>query len=351
MSLFKCTRKGCGKEYSEEKNVDNACQFHAGAPVFHEGLKGWSCCKKRVSDFDEFLQIPGCTYGKHSNEKPVEPVKQQPETTTPQATSVKDGVEVYGEQKPKVVDAQPKAPAVEPAGPIEKVDDNKKEVEEVLEEDDETIPVKVGTTCKRRGCGVEYKDNETSRNNGSESTCRYHPGAPVFHEGSKGWSCCSRKVLEFEEFLKIKGCKEGKHLFVGSKKEGEQEELVDCRIDWYQTQTNVIISIFAKNKEDSQIKFTSRSIDVNIKMKDNKRYKKQLPLFHLIDPDTSKFTVLSTKVEINLKKTNGISWAALEPTKDVKTWTTFGVQTGGTTGTVGSKEMHYSADSPLHLKD
>ncbi|CAO3625890.1 unnamed protein product [Cunninghamella echinulata] len=336
---LKCTRQGCGKEYNEDNNVDNGCQFHAGAPVFHEGLKGWSCCKKRVSDFDEFLQIPGCTYGKHSNEKAVqpEPVKQQQTTTTaPQATSVKDGVEVYGEQKATATTVDNKSKA-----PIEKKEVEEEKKIEVEEDDDESIPVKVGTTCKRRGCGVEYKDNETSRNNGSESLCRYHPGVPIFHEGSKGWSCCSRKVLEFEEFLKIKGCKEGKHLFVGSsKKDGEQqEELVDCRIDWYQTQTNVIISIFAKNKQDSQIKFSTRSIDVDIKMKDNKRFKKQLPLFHLIDPDTSKFTVLSTKVEINLVKTNGVSWAALEPTKDVKTWTTFGVKTGGTGGTVGSKEV------------
>lgn len=69
--------------------------------------------------------------------------------------------------------------------------------------------------------------------------------------------------------------------------------------------------------------------------------------------DASKFTALSTKVEINLKKTSGISWADLEPT-EVKTWTTFGVGNGTgspTGGTVGSKVMYYNADSPLdHMK-
>lgn len=33
----------------------------------------------------------------------------------------------------------------------------------------------------------------------------------------KGWTCCSRKVLEFEEFLKIPGCKKGKHRFTDVK--------------------------------------------------------------------------------------------------------------------------------------
>lgn len=46
-----------------------------------------------------------------------------------------------------------------------------------------------------------------------------------------------------------------------------------------------------------------------------------------------------------MKKTSGISWASLEPSDTIKTWTTFGVM--GTGGTVGSKEMYYNADSPL----
>ena len=48
----------------------------------------------------------------------------------------------------------------------------------------------------------------------------YHPGAPLFHEGSKGYTCCKRRVLEFDEFMKIEGCKtKDKHLFVGSGKQ------------------------------------------------------------------------------------------------------------------------------------
>ncbi|KAI9015816.1 HSP20-like chaperone [Phycomyces nitens] len=337
----KCTRKGCGKEFKEEDNKENCCQFHSGTPVFHEGLKGWSCCSKRVTDFDDFMNMPGCTFGSHSTEAPVV-AEAAPKESSPAATQVtKDGVEVYGAPKAETKKETPAAAL----SVSEKVEEVKKV--EVEEDDDESIPVPEGKTCKRRGCGVSYKGDSVSRGNGAEAVCCYHPGAPVFHEGSKGWSCCPRKVLEFDEFLKLKGCKQGKHLFVGSNK--SEEELVDCRTDWYQTPTHVMLSIFAKNKLDTKVTFNKDSVDIDVKMKDNKRYKKHLDLFHTIDIDQSKFSVLSTKLELNMKKTGGVSWAALEPTSDVTSWTTFGVSGGG--GTVGAKEMQYTDDSPLNLSN
>lgn len=67
----------------------------------------------------------------------------------------------------------------------------------------------------------------------------------MFHEGSKGYLCCKPRVLEFDQFLKIAGCKTGKHLFVGSKR-ADEEELVDCRVDHYQTPMEVHVSAYAK---------------------------------------------------------------------------------------------------------
>ncbi|CDS14189.1 hypothetical protein LRAMOSA06359 [Lichtheimia ramosa] len=339
--MVKCTHKGCNQDFSEQDNKDNACQFHPGAPVFHEGLKGWSCCDKRVTDFDEFLNIPGCTFGRHTTEKPVEEKKPEADsaTTTTTATSVtKDGVEVYGNQS--------NAPPASMSPAVPKEEPKKKTVEEIVEEDDdESVPVPANATCKRKGCGVQYKDDATSRGQGAEAKCVYHPGAPVFHEGSKGWSCCRRRVLEFDEFLKIPGCKEGKHLFVG--RQNQKEQLVDCRTDWYQTQTHIILSVFAKNKLDTKVTFEQQSLSIDIKMKNNERYQKTIPLFHTIDPEQSKYNALTTKVEISMKKTSGVSWATLEPS-DAKSWTTFGVTGGG--GSVGAKEMMYTSDSPLHLK-
>lgn len=159
------------------------------------------------------MAIPGCTFGCHTTEKPEEPAttSQSQKTTTDGPTQVtKDGVEVYGS---KAVEQQ--TPVAQPTKEPEVVETKQEEEEE----DDESVPVQPGTICKRRGCGVAYKDDATSRGDGPEAKCTYHPGAPVFHEGSKGWSCCKRRVLEFDEFLKIAGCKEGKHLFVGRQKE------------------------------------------------------------------------------------------------------------------------------------
>ena len=58
-----------GKTFAEAENGPHACTFHPGGPVFHEGLKGWSCCKKRVVDFEEFMAIEGCATGKESGER------------------------------------------------------------------------------------------------------------------------------------------------------------------------------------------------------------------------------------------------------------------------------------------
>lgn len=39
-------------------------------------------------------------------------------------------------------------------------------------------------------------------------------GRFLFFFLAQGYFCCKRRVLEFEEFLKIEGCAEGRHLFV-----------------------------------------------------------------------------------------------------------------------------------------
>lgn len=64
---FKCMRKGCLKEFSEEDNkVENCCKHHSGEPIFHDLKKYWSCCKKETWDWDEFMKLPTCAQGQHS---------------------------------------------------------------------------------------------------------------------------------------------------------------------------------------------------------------------------------------------------------------------------------------------
>uniref|UniRef100_A0A8C3CXX4 CHORD domain-containing protein n=1 Tax=Cairina moschata TaxID=8855 RepID=A0A8C3CXX4_CAIMO len=72
-----CYNKGCGQRFDPEHNAEDSCLYHPGVPIFHDALKGWSCCKKRTTDFSEFLSIQGCTKGFHSKEKPPEPLQEE----------------------------------------------------------------------------------------------------------------------------------------------------------------------------------------------------------------------------------------------------------------------------------
>jgi hypothetical protein len=50
----------------------------------------------------------------------------------------------------------------------------------VIEEDDDpSMPVKAGTTCRRKGCDVVYESDEVNRiGDGAGTVCTYH-SAPV----------------------------------------------------------------------------------------------------------------------------------------------------------------------------
>lgn len=94
------------------------------------------------------------------------------------------------------------------------------------ESDDPSLEIPANVTCRRKACGVSY-DASISRD---DEKCVHHPGQPIFHEGSKGWSCCKKRVLEFDEFLKIPGCSEKKrHLFVGKGKPAGEEKVESVR--------------------------------------------------------------------------------------------------------------------------
>ena len=47
-----CLHRGCSHRYEgarerEGRGGESVCVYHPGVPLFHEGLKGWTCCKKR----------------------------------------------------------------------------------------------------------------------------------------------------------------------------------------------------------------------------------------------------------------------------------------------------------------
>lgn len=306
--------------------------------MFHEGLKSWSCCSdvnKPELSFDEFMKIQGCQTGVHIEEapKPPKPVAKESASPSFQAVQKRETtasgpatVETFssGASTPKL--SKPTLPP--PPPPVE-------------EEDDLTITPEPGKKCRNKGCNAEFINNEESRlQDGENSTCVYHPSQPIFHEGSKGYLCCKRRVLEFDEFLKITGCKTGKHVFVPKKTAEQAETVTTCRIDHYQTPKNVCVSVFAKktDKERSSVTFDENHVYLDLFFQDSKRFERTLTLFGPIIPTESNFSILGTKVELNLVKKDNRSWNLLEQSNyDLGGFNlTFGV--GGRTGTIGAQK-------------
>ncbi|GLB35085.1 putative CHORD [Lyophyllum shimeji] len=336
-SMPTCTRKGCGQAFEAEST--GICIHHPGAPVFHEGLKSWSCCNdvnKPVMEFDEFMKIPGCTQAdRHTAEAPkVEAPKSAP-TTSFSVSDLPSGKEVYSTSATTAVPSAPD-PSPPPPRPV------------VEEEDDLSVPVAPGTVCRRNGCKTAFVSDAVNRLGDGEGTvCTYHPAPPIFREGSKGYLCCKRRVLEFDEFLKIGGCKTGRHLFSPPKTAPapeQAEQMTTCRVDHYQTIDQVHVSIFAKkaDKERSTIQFEGTQVKLDIYLpgpQGPQRFLRTLHLFGPIDPERSSFQFFGTKVELHLQKQDRRSWTLLEKTThDIGNISlTFGV--GGRTGTIGAKDV------------
>ncbi|BGP53936.1 hypothetical protein JCM8202v2_001508 [Rhodotorula sphaerocarpa] len=341
-----CTRRGCGKRFDPADNGDAACSFHPGGPVFHEGLKSYSCCadtNKPVTDFEDFMKLPPCATGSHSLEPSAESAQSASNaagsgTTNGTREPVSAPAPVSSDKVFKSANALPMPkPKAEKQDAAAATPSPAAEYVEVQDDPDATV--QKGTRCKRKACGEEYDGSERT-----DEVCNYHPGV---HEGSKGYSCCKRRVLEFDEFLRIEGCRTGRHLFVGPKKsadEDEKEELVECRVDHYQTPTQVIVSVFGKqaDKEASGVKFETEAMHVDLILPARKRFTKSFPLYGPIDPATSAYKILGTKCEITLVKADARSWPSIT-TLDPELAKRFQIQlafsAGGGRGTVGAKDM------------
>uniref|UniRef100_F7DLN4 Cysteine and histidine-rich domain-containing protein 1 n=1 Tax=Ornithorhynchus anatinus TaxID=9258 RepID=F7DLN4_ORNAN len=275
----------------------DSCTYHPGVPVFHDALKGWSCCKRRTTDFSDFLSIVGCTKGKHNNEKPPEPVKPEVKSTTErkELSELKPKFQEHIIRAPKPVEAIKRPSPDEPMENLQlKISASLKQAldklkltsggeEEKKEEDSDEV--KIGTSCKNGGCSKTYQGPQSL-----EEVCIFHSGVPIFHEGMKYWSCCRRKTSDFNTFLAQEGCTTGKHLWI---KKDAGKKVIPCRHDWHQTGGEVTISIYAKNSlpELSHVEANSTLV---------------------IDVKRSCVNMTATKIEISMKKAEPMLWARLE---------------------------------------
>lgn len=301
--MAKCVHSGCGKVFSD---AEEDCFYHPGPPVFHEGQKGWKCCKPRVLTFDEFMTITPCTTGKHSTtDKPPEIEEKPRQDDAAIAKKISDlnsAAPVPGRNPIQAAQQAPAAPAPPPES----------------EDDEPSLEIPDGKVCRRRGCDTKYKKGGSR--DGEE--CVHHPGVPIFHEGSKGYSCCKRRVLEFDQFLKLEGCQtKDRHMFVGSGKKdkaaaaGGKEVLTTVRHDFYQTPSTVIASFFLKKivKDTAKVEFQDRGLNLDLTTSDPtpKHYAAEVPLYGPIDTEKSAFKILGSKLELTLVKADGASWPVL----------------------------------------
>ncbi|PAA50911.1 hypothetical protein BOX15_Mlig003173g3, partial [Macrostomum lignano] len=331
-----CYNKGCDQQFDPTKNSDNACVFHPGAPVFHDGGKKWSCCNKSSVDFTTFLQIKGCSKGPHNPVKPPPPPK--PERSA----------EIYNEpvlvRRPAEAASNGEA-ASRPPVDEEKLPLNKQVDSRLLAELDKTAErrraeaekaaasgsaqqpdsaasassdngsVAMGTGCKNSGCRATYSGPQSDR-----QVCYYHPGGPVFHEGMKYWSCCQRKTTEFDNFMSQEGCEQGKHCWTKPNSKGDDSKdgpaSVHCRCDHHQGKAGYItLDVFAKLCVPEECVIEANRVCCSVKLvfaAGQSRFQRDFVLYDVIDPSQSCVNIRPTKVEILLKKVNAANWPSLE---------------------------------------
>uniref|UniRef100_A0A3Q3XAA6 Uncharacterized protein n=1 Tax=Mola mola TaxID=94237 RepID=A0A3Q3XAA6_MOLML len=293
-----CYNKGCGLKFDADKNEDDSCLSHPGVPIFHDALKGWSCCKKRTTDFSEFLSIKGCTRGRHSSDKPQEPLR-------PEVSTDKGGVKRTN--GPEIIVQGPKS-----AETLQRERPNSEEAKTEL-------PHKVSAALtqalqkldlskraqKEKEGQCAYQGPETDL-----EVCTHHPGGPVFHEGYKYWSCCCVKTTDFNAFLDQKGCSTAKHRWVPK----QDKKKVACRHDWHQTGNDVVVTIYAKNANPDLccIEANRTVLSCQIQFEDNKIFKRDFHLWGVVNVKESSVNMVPSKTEITLRKADQVAWGKLE---------------------------------------
>ncbi|CAF1195152.1 unnamed protein product [Adineta steineri] len=325
MSHF-CYNRGCQKNYTltNDPSIDDvACQYHPGLPYFHDAYKIWSCCQKKSHDFSTFLSIPGCTRGAHLGTKPEEPVAPRPsEQETPPKPVVRQElpkphtptVERPSIDTPLTTMKLTVATSLQTA--LDKLTNTPKADGTQKEQTSEDI--KPGTPCRHSTCTAQYTTVEQEQ----ATSCRFHPGVPIFHEGMKFWSCCQKRTTDFEAFTNQPGCTEGEHLWRSEAPQSTDEDdpqvlKTSCRYDFHQQGSSVVLSIYSKmpRPDQTKVELNAGRLKVDTRFGTDiktKRFSNEWELYGLIDVNLSTVELLQSKIEIILKKAEPLSWSRLD---------------------------------------
>ncbi|KAJ8255592.1 hypothetical protein COCON_G00194560 [Conger conger] len=112
----------------------------------------------------------------------------------------------------------------------------------------------------------------------------------------------------------IKRCEERMALGSHNGTSHTQETAPQVKHDWYQTESHVIVTVMVKNvkKEEVSVKFEEKELSAAVKLPSGEDWHLKIPLLHPVVAQQSTFKVLSTKVEIKMKKTEALRWEKLE---------------------------------------
>ena len=155
MSTRLCYNRGCGKQYNPRDNPENSCQYHPGAPFFHDAYKGWTCCGTKCTDFTEFLNTPGCSKGQHTNVKPEEPESitgkiGEANDSSREATPTRESLESKI-RLPRPDPAKTPLTRMKPTVAVSLVQANQS-LEIRNGQSEASVAIEVGESCKNGGC-------------------------------------------------------------------------------------------------------------------------------------------------------------------------------------------------------
>ena len=191
----KCTHLGCGKLYYEKDNIEGACHYHDGKPMFHDTKKGWTCCNQVAYDWDEFQKLPPCKVGKHTDvpQGKMEFFKSDTVANTQRAIDKNENNKVLNIDDFNAAEKKKKEEKMKLEG----------------EKPKEIIKNSEGKYyCGNPGCQSKIYDP----NDNPEGCCKHHLGQPVFHDRKKMWSCCKQEAYDWDDFEKLPPCAVSKHV-------------------------------------------------------------------------------------------------------------------------------------------
>jgi len=84
--------------------------------------------------------------------------------------------------------------------------------------------------------------------------------------------------------------------------------------DWYQTETHVVVEVRIKklSADQCKVEMGDTTLSVSAKLAVGSEYSLELDLAHPILPLQSSYKIMSTKLEVKLKKAEGVRWSVLE---------------------------------------